>query len=105
MGTTLVSSTDTKMSSGVESPGPASGEKGLDNMHDTSKIQKPQRNLCNTSKLVPISNQRDHSHKEAQKSFIKELKAFCALHSHDKPTLLDQMDKPEFKQTDILDAL
>ena len=89
------------MSTDVESPEPTTGEKGLDNPHDTSKIQKPQRSLRNASKLLPPSNQREKGDKEAQKSFIKELKAFCALHSHDKPMLLDQMDKPEFKESDI----
>merc|ERR1712239_52738 len=99
--TILVSSTDTKMSMDVESPEPTTGEKGLDNPHNTSKIQKPQRSLRNASKLLPPSNQRKKGDKEAQKSFIKELKAFCALHCHDKPLLSDQMDKPEFKESNI----
>ena len=84
----------------IESTEPASGENGLDKPLDSSKIQKSLRNLRN-SKIVPPGNLREPNHKEDQKTFMKDLKAFCALHSHDRITLMDQMDKPEFKQTDV----
>merc|ERR1712082_391937 len=79
------------------------GEKGLDNYQDSSKLHKPQRTLCThtTSKLQPPSNLREKGDKEAQKAFIKELKAFCALHGHNKPKLLEQMEKPEFKESNF----
>merc|ERR1712082_284145 len=53
--TILVSSTDTRMSTDVESLEPTTGEKGLDNPYDSSKLQKPQRSLRNPSKLLPPS--------------------------------------------------
>merc|ERR1712082_126218 len=97
--TTLVSSTNTRMSSEVDSL-----EKGLDNPMDTSKLQKAtQRTLraSTASQLKPPSNLKEKGEKEAQKAFIKELKAFCALQGHDKPKLLEQMEKPEFKESNF----